>query len=178
MGDSETRSKLDELIESLPDTITQLETSIEKIDDQIDFLTNDQTGVTESMSMMTTAALAWMGAKATALNPTYSVVTSGTWGVDNLTDWCIVDPGEAPGTPLYKIYSWGEVTSAGADIPQYRRQDDFPEAYDHINHDLGTDGTYGIADKISKLGTAKTLQQTNKTKYEGFLKAYTRNRDI
>jgi hypothetical protein len=178
MGDSESRTKLDELIESLPDTITQLETSIEKIDDQIDFLTNDQTGVNESMSMMTTAASAWMFSKRDSINPTYSVITSGTWGVDNLTDWGIVNSAFPPGSPSYNVYTSGQVTSAGGDIPQYRRHEDFPEAYDHINHDLGTDGTYGIADKISKLGTAKTLQQTNKTKYEGFLKAYTRNRDI
>lgn len=52
--------------------------------------------------------------------------------------------------------------------------DYFDEAYEHLNEPLGTTGTYGINDKISKFGTAKTIQQADKAKYEALIVLYDR----
>ena len=40
----------------------------------------------------------------------------------------------------------------------------FPEAYNHINQDLGLNGTYGIKDKIQKLTVAENLTIINRNK--------------
>ena len=131
--------------------------------------------------MMTTAASGWMDVKALELDVTYNVITSGGWNITNLTDWAIVDPAEPPFSPLYVVYTDVDVTSGAttaAETQQFNRQIDFPKGIDHLNKDLGTDGTYGILDKISKLGTALTLQTTNRNKYTTFLKAYSRNASI
>lgn len=166
---------LDNLIEDIPEVITQLDAAIEKIEDQISFLQDDQTGVEHVMSMMTTAASAWMDIKAAELDAiSASAVTSGSWGISNLTDWAIV----CAGTP---IYGWGQVTSgapSAAETQQYNRQIDFPLAYDHIYHSLGTDGTYGLDAKISNLQTGKSLQESNRSAFKGFLKAYDRNNGL
>jgi hypothetical protein len=166
--------KLNDLIEDLPDTIAQLDVSLDKIGDQIEFLGEDQAGVEHVMSMMTTAASGWMYIKADELGfNKASVITSGSWGVDNLIEWAILSAG--PGT---KVFSWGEVVSgapAEIETQHYNRQLDFPEAYLHLNQDLGLDGTYGILDKIVKLEVAETLQALNRTKFTRFLKAYERN---
>ncbi len=167
---------LDDLIEDLPDTISQLDTAISNIEEQVQFLTDDKTAVEFSMSTMTSAASGWMFDKAAELGFTKSkVITSGTWSIDNLTDWAIVSAG------LDAVYGSDFVTSgapSAAETQHFNRQIDFPLAYDHINHGLATDGTYGLDDKITNLGTAKTLQESNRTAFEGFLKAYDRNNGL
>ncbi len=172
---SSNQTLLNDLIEDLPNTISQLDTAIVNIDDQISFLQDDQTGANQVMSMMTTAASAWMDLKAAELDPVLaSAATSGSWSISNLTDWAIVCAGQP-------VYSWGEVTSgapSAAETQQYNRQIDFPVAYDHINKSLATDGTYGLADKITNLGTAKTLQESNRDAYSDILKAYDRNNGV
>lgn len=163
---------LDNLIEDLPDTISQLDISISNIGDQIEFLENDKTAVERSMTIMTSAASGWMDEKAAELSPAASAITSGSWGIDNLTDWAIVSAG------LKSIYGSDQVTSgapSAAETKQYNRQIDFPLAYDHINHSLGTDGTYGLNVKISNLEAAESLQESNRAAFKGFLKAYDRN---
>lgn len=179
MSDQSNQALLQDLIDTLPDTISQLDTSIESINEQIDFLTDDSLGVSAVMSMMTTAASGWMDDKAFDLNPSYQVITSGSWGINNLIEWAIVDP--ALGLDSYIVYTDVDVTSgapSATETQQFNRQLDFPEAYDHLNHDLGIDGTYGIYDKIDKLNISLGLQTINRDKYKTFLKAYDRNKDL
>jgi hypothetical protein len=183
MGQDQTNQQLlQDLVDTLPDTISQLDTSLVKVDEQIDFLQDDLAGVEVVMSMMTTAASGWMYTKQQEYGATHKVITSGGWGISNLTDWVIVDTTVTnPNFLTYKVFSWGEVTSgapSAAETQQYNRQIDFLQAYDHIYHDNGLTGTYGINDKITNLQTAKSLQQTNKTAFEGFLKVYDRNKDL
>ncbi len=165
---------LNDLIGDLPNTISQLDTAIENIDDQITFLQDDQTGANHIMSMMTTAATVWMDVKATELHPAANVATSGSWGISNLTEWAIVTAGKP-------IYTDTDVTSgapSAGETQHYNRQIDFPLAYDHINHSLGTDGTYGLSDKATNLGTARTLQVSNREAFSAILKAYDRNNGL
>lgn len=173
---SSNQTLLDSLIDDLPNTVSQLDTAIENIEEQVAFLNDDKTAVEHVMSMMTTAASGWMFDKADELGYNRgSVRISGSWGVDNLTDW-----GIAPVYPT-TVYGSDFVTSGAPALPEtqhYNRQIDFPVAYDHINHGLATDGTYGLDDKITNLGVAQTLQESNRTAFSGFLKSYARNNGL
>ena len=181
MSDKNREAYLDNLIDTLPDTVANLDEALNGIQEQRDNLQNDWYGVSASMSMMTTAAELWMENKADELDVTYVVETSGSWGISNLTQWGITDPAAPPGGVNYNQYTDADVTSgapSATETQQYNRQIDFPEAYNHINQDLGLNGTYGIKDKIQKLTVAENLTIINRNKYAGFLKAYSRNRNI
>lgn len=65
-------------------------------------------------------------------------------------------------------------TGWDADADIITNIDYFAEAYTHLNDPLGTSGTYGINDKISKMGTAKSIQEADKAKYEDLIVLYDR----
>lgn len=170
-------SNLRDLVEALPLVIVNINKSIDNIDTTSRQLLDQQQAIEQSvMALMTSASSDWIDWKTTT---TYSGVasahTSGGYGTTNLHDWCIVSAGTHP---LYKLYSWGEVTSAGpqadnSEARQYNRQINFPNAYEHIHDDLSVDpGTYGIEDRISKLARARLLQVNNKEKYIEVAKIY------
>lgn len=166
---------LQDMIDVLPTIITNLDSGIANLTTSITGLTDEQNAIEWSMSLMTTAASAWMDIKANDLDPTYNVETSGSWSVSNLTEWAITDP--AAGLDNSVVYSDTDVTSAapsGAETKQYNRQTGFVNAYDHIHKSAGLDGTYGISAKKASLTTGKTLQQTNRTKYKQVLQIYDR----
>lgn len=179
--------ELEKLVETLPDTITQLDTQIAKIDSTVADITADQTAVGEVMSNMTTASNAWIVDKSNeilALTLVKGVTAQygGTYGVSDVDDWSILSAGYIPNDdrwPAKLVYDDTFVVSAapvsGAETRQYNRQVDFPEAYDHLTKAPGTDGTYGVNSRITSLGTAKTLAQANQTAFKTFLKAYRRN---
>lgn len=177
--DQSSQAYLDDLIVSLPITISQLDESLINIDDQRDFLYDDWFGVSASMSMMTTAASGWMYEKAAELGfNKASVQISGSWGDDNLIEWAIIDKTLGEFNVVYSDASVASGAPSATETQQYNRQLDFPAAYDHIWRDIGLNGTYGIEDKISKLTIAEDLQTINRDKYSTVLKAYSRNRDI
>lgn len=167
---------LQDMIDILPDTISNLDTGIDNLQDSIDGLTAEQNAIEWTFTLMSTASSAWMDDKANDLDPTYTVITSGGWSVSNLTEWAITDPAANPDQSV--IYSDTDVVSAappsGAETKQYNRQIGFASAYDHIHKDPGTDGTYGIAPKKTSLTTGKSLQTTNRDKYKEVLKVYER----
>ena len=94
---------LQEMVDNLPGTISNLESGITELNTSIDGLTDERNAVEWSMSLMTTAASAWMLDKANDLDPSYSVVTSGSWSVANLTEWAIINP--AVGKDQSVVYS-------------------------------------------------------------------------
>lgn len=179
--------ELEKLVETLPDTITQLDTQIAKIDSTIADITADQIAVDGVMSTMTTGATAWISVKTDeilALTLVKGVTANfgGSFGVSDVDDWSILSAGYIPNDdrwPAKLAYDDTFVVSAapvsGAETRQYNRQVDFPEAYDHLTKTPGTDGTYGVNSRITSLGTAKTLAQANQTAFKTFLKAYRRN---
>lgn len=50
----------------------------------------------------------------------------------------------------------------------------FENGYDHLNEPLGTGGTYGLNDKISKMTIGRNIQQSDKDKYESLIILYDR----
>lgn len=170
-----------DLIDTLPDTIKALDSSIENINEQIDFLTDDLVGVSAVMSIMTTGSDAWIDLKADTLSVNFEPSAFGGYGNNNLTQWHIYDSTVRPRTPLnpaYIQFDAGDVVSgapSAAETEQYNRQIDFPVGLDHMNHELDLTGTYGIVAKIDSLDTSLELQTINRDAYQGFLKAYSRN---
>lgn len=188
MGQDQTNNALiQDLVDTLPDTISQLETSRENIDEQIGFLTDDWYGVSAVMSVMATAGFEWITGIADELTSetgsAHSPSAGRSYGITNITDWIVynmewVGP-QNPDNRFYVPYSDADVTSgapSAAETMQYNRQTiDFPNAYDNIYHSNGLDGTYGILNQISNLNRSKDLQTINQVAYEGFFKAYERN---
>ena len=170
-----------DLVDTLPDTIDALDKSLENIDEQVNFLIDDLHGVSAVMSIMTTASDGWQIDKAALLSVDFIPSAFGAYGNSNLTQWHIYDSLERPRTPSnpdYVQFDSGDVVSgapSATETEQYNRQIDFPLGLDHMNHDLGLTGTYGINDKIDNLNTASALQTINRDAYKGFLKAYSRN---
>lgn len=166
---------LQDMIDVLPDTISNLDSGIANLTASIDGLTDEQNAVEWSMSLMTTAASAWMNVKRDEFHPTYNVETSGAWSIANLTEWAIVS-GDGTGDSRV-IYTDVDVTSgapSATTTQQYNRQTGFSAAYNHIHKTANLTGTYGILAKRSSLTTGKTLQETNRTKYRQVLKVYDR----
>ena len=166
---------LQEMVDALPTTVSNFSQGIIELNTSIDGLTDEQSGVEWSMSVMTTGASAWMDWKANDLDPTYTVVTSGSWSISNLTEWAITNP--AVGKDSSVVYSDADVTSASptaGETQQYNRQIGFSEAYDHIHKVNSLTGTYGIVDKKASLNTGLGLMTSNRDKYQTVLKVYDR----
>ena len=165
-----------EIVDVLPDTISNLNTGIDELNISIDGLIDEKSAIEWSMSVMTTGASAWMDWKANDLNPAYTVETSGSWSVCNLTEWAIVDLTANRNNSV--IYSDTDVTSASpptlAETQQYNRQTGFPESYDHIHKVNSLTGTYGIDARKSGLNTGLSLMEDNRDKYKTVLKVYDR----
>jgi len=166
---------LQEMVDELPKTVSNLSQGIVELNTSIDGLTDEQNGVEWSMSVMTTGASAWLDWKANDLNPTYTVVTSGSWSTSNLTEWAIINP--AVGKDSSVVYSDTDVTSASptaAETQQFNRQAGFSAAYDHIHKVNSLTGTYGIVAKKASLTTGLGLMTDNRDKYQTVLKVYDR----
>jgi hypothetical protein len=52
--------------------------------------------------------------------------------------------------------------------------DYFDKSWHHLNDPLGTDGTYGLNDKIDKIGAGKSIQEADKSEYETLVVLYDR----
>ena len=172
-------SNLRDLVSDLPGVIENLQTSITNIDGVLTILGQQKNAVeNDVMGIMTSASDDWGAWKANDLNPTYSFVTSGSYGTTNITEWAIVDPVQPSQGVNYVIYTSAMVTSAGpaadsSEARQYDRQIEFVNAYEHVNDAVGiSPGTYGIDEKISALTDGKTLAQNNEAKYTEVLKIY------
>lgn len=160
--------------QELPTVTKNLRAAIDNIDatkvavqEQIDALEN------QVMSAMASASIVWIREKAYSLSPTYSFITSGTFGIDNVTDWGIFDPNVDTGRPYYNVFLDTDVTSGSPvleETKQYNRQIEFPIVYDHIHHTTGLDGSYGLLDKLSSMDDGKALTLANETQYTGILK--------
>jgi len=125
------------------------------------------------MAAMVSASTIWIINKKNSLNPTWSYAISGTYGVDNVTDWGIFDPSKRKSDPLYNRYLDTQVTSGSPALPetqQYNRQIEFPIVYDQIHHVSGMDGTYGIDDAISSLDDGATVTVANAAQSNKVLK--------
>jgi hypothetical protein len=172
------KNTLMSMSQELPTVTDNLRTSIDNIDatkeaiqEQIDAL-EDQV-----MAAMASASIVWIANKRTALNPSYSYMTSGAFGTLNVTQWGIYDPTKLPGSPLRNVYTDVNVTSAGyanptatAETEQYNRQIEFPIVYDHIHHVTGLTGSYGLQEKLDALDDGRSLTLANEEQYTAILK--------
>lgn len=170
-------SNLRDLVSDLPGVIEKLQTSISNIDDALTTLGEQKDAVEDDvMGIMTSASDEWGAWKANALNPTYTFVTSGSYGTTNITQWAITNPAVTKNQSV--VYTSAMVTSAGpaadnTEARQYDRQIEFVNSYEHVNDAVGVSpGTYGIDEKISALTDGKTLAQNNEAKYTEVLKIY------
>lgn len=175
MSDYET---LQNMINVLPDTITNLNSGIDNLNTSIDGLTDERNAVEYTMTVMTTAASGWMDWKRDDLDPLYpdvtlTINTTGGWSESNLTGWNIWNSA-GPSA----VYTSSDVTSAYpascGETRQYNRQLDFSEAYGHIHKVTDLNGTYGIAAKKASLIKGRGLQVKNRDKYKAVLKSYSR----
>ena len=164
-----------EIVDVLPDTISNLNTGLIELNTSIDGLTDEKSAIEWSMSLMTTGSDWYLDYLVGIYGGT--VVTSGSYGTTNVTEWAIVDTGAPPGGVNYVIFSDTDVTSGSPSYmtQQYNRQIGFPEAYDHIHrtNDLAY-GTYGIDARKDGLDTGKDLMILNRDKYATVLKVYDR----
>ena len=164
-----------EIVDVLPDTISNLNSGIIELNTSIDGLTDEKAAVEWSMSVMTTGSDWYLDYRAGVYGGT--VITSGAYGVENVTEWAIVDVGKPPGGIHYVIFSDTDVTSGSPSYmtQQYNRQIGFTEAHDHIHrtNDLAY-GTYGIDARKSGLNTGMGLMELNRDKYATVLKVYDR----
>ena len=165
-----------EIVDALPDTIGNLRTGITELNTSIDGLTDEQSAIEWSMSVMTTGASAWIEWKTQDLGPTYVPVLSGGWSVDNLTEWAIVDPFANQVNSV--VFSDTDVVSASPptldETQQYNRQIGFDEAYWHIHKVNSLTGTYGIVARKTGLTTGLGLMEKNRDKYEAVYSVYDR----
>ncbi len=174
-GDQEV---LKQIVTNLPDTIQNLNISIDGLTDTIADLGSQQAALEiEVMGPMTSASNDWGIALQAGSYPSYTRITSGTYGVDNITDWGIVNTAVPKSNPGYNQFKSNAVTSAGPaedndEAAQYNRQQQFPEVYTHIHDSLSSTKSYGIEDRATKLGTALTLQTGNEAKMTTVLKIY------
>jgi hypothetical protein len=100
----------------------------------------------------------------------HGIVSSSTYDAVNL--WTTVsmdDPNsdDFSGTAasVFKVVYEFEGTGWDSDADIIANEAIFQESYAHINDEIGTDGTYGIDDKLSKLALAKSVLNNDKTKY-------------
>ena len=167
---------LQEMVDALPTTIDNMNSGITELNTAISGLTDEKNAIEWSFSLMTTAASAWLDWKANDLNPTYTVTTSGDYGIKNLHEWGIVNPAANKDQSL--VYSDTDVTSASPptlpETKQYNRQTGFVEGYEHIHKENDLTGTYGIDARKSGLDTGLGLMGYNRNKYKNVLKVYDR----
>lgn len=172
------------LVEELPLVIVNLNIAINKIDETTRTLLDQQQALEGAVfDLMISAASGFMADKATSLDVTYTVITSGDWGDygtsdGNLTEWSIINPVAGQSGENRVVYQGTDVTSAGpqadnSEARQYDRQGEWTPTYEHINDPLGvTPGTYGIVEKITALERGRELQVNNEAKYTEVLKIY------
>lgn len=164
-----------EILDVLPDTISNLDSGIYELNTSIDGLTDEKSSIEWGMSVMTSASDWYLDWWSNVYGGT--VMTSGDYGVTNVTEWAIVDTSKPSGGWDYVVYSDTDVTSGSPGsylTEQYNRQIGFPDAYDHIYKTNGLDGTYGIDARKSGLNTGKGLMEDNRDFYSTVLKVYDR----
>ena len=163
-----------EIVDVLPDTVRNLTTGTYELNTSINALTDEQSAIEWSMSVMTTGSDWYLDYRAGVYGGT--VITSGAYGVENVTEWAIVDPTKPPGSVNYVIYSDTDVTSGSPSYTtkQYNRQIGFPVAYDHIHKVNSLTGTYGIAARKTGLNTGLGLMEKNRDKYQEAFRVYDR----
>lgn len=168
---------LQEMVDALPSLLDGLNAGIVNLNTSIDSLTDEKSAVQWTQTVMTTGASAWMEWKKDDINSSYTVKTSGSYGVDNLIQWAIVDTNWG-GSGRYVYYTSSRVVSASpptlSETQQYNRQVAYPHTYDHIHKVNSLTGTYGIDAKKSNLTTGLGLMTANRNKYEHLLSAYDR----
>jgi len=167
---------LQEMVDALPSLLDGLNAGIVNLNTSIDSLTDEKSAVEWTQTVMTTGASAWMAQKRDDINPLYTVKVSGSYGIDNLHQWAIVDPNWGGGRYVY--YSGSMVVSASPttlpETQQYNRQVAFPHTYTHIHKVNSLTGTYGIDAKKTNLTTGLGLMEANRDKYEHLYSAYDR----
>lgn len=69
------------------------------------------------------------------------------------------------------VYEYGG-TGWDSDSDIIENEAIFQESYSHLNDEISTSGTYGIDDKLAKLSTAKSVLNSDKTKYTDAITYY------
>lgn len=98
------------------------------------------------------------------------IILSSTYNEFTGKTTIIFEPGIALPNPIEEVkrivYEYeGTNWDSDEDIINYITSWDF--GHDYLHRDLGTDGTYGILDMISKLGIARGVLVNNRNKMEG-----------
>lgn len=172
-------TKLREMVSEYPDTIEDLEDSIDSLSTLVTGLSAERAAIENIvLSALVSASDAYLAQKAldltgvSCVDISCSVCTSGGYGDSNITEWAIVSGG--CGGMHNVVWTDTDVSSSGesADAAQYERQQDFAEAYDHIHASLGVNGTYGIQENINNLITGRSILTNNKDKIEDVLAIY------
>ena len=163
-----------EIVDALPDTFSNLTTGTYELNTSINGLTDEQSAIEWAMSVMTTGSDWYLDYRAGIFGGT--VVTSGAYGVSNVTEWAIVDTSKPEGSVNYVIYSDTDVISGSPSYTtkQYNRQIGFAEAYDHIHKVNSLTGTYGIDARKTGLTTGLGLMEANRDKYQAVFRVYDR----
>ena len=98
-------------------------------------------------------------------------------GIETTTVTLAVDATQELTSGLSAVYElmyeylgtgWDSDTDIVANI------DYFVDAWHHLNDPLSTNGTYGLNDKIAKIGVGKSVQQADKAEFESLIVLYDR----
>lgn len=173
-----TKVKLSEMVTTYNEEISAAERQITALTVLTDDLTEQKQAIENIvLSALTSASDIYLNNQVTNFQtsggyPFATKITSGGYGTSNLTEWKIYS-GNTPPFPSGAVILKSDSPSASQ--AQKDRQDDFEEAYGHINDDIdvGT-GTYGILAKRSNLNTGKSVLTKNKNKLETVVEIYER----
>lgn len=93
----------------------------------------------------------------------YTSVDSSEYDAENdITTITLIDEVLTENSFSIWEYIYSYIEGDDTTIDTYKEQWDF--AYDYINHEFGSNGTYGTKANISQLNSAKTLLEANRTK--------------
>jgi len=156
---SDYSDKLREMINAVDDQVDAIDKNIEQVDAQIEEKQSQQDAIQQGMmDPLVGDMTARLMIKMVQYDGDY-IVYGPDFNVTNITDWQIFD------SSAFVVYEFEGINwDNDAQIIEYAQQWEW--ALDYIEQPLGTGGSYGTEDMISKLQSAKTLLQANKNKLE------------
>lgn len=179
-------TKLQEMVDSYPDQIQQMEDSITELTAIAADLQEQREAIENVvLAQATTDSDAYLEAKKIELGGD-NIVKGASYGVSDIINWkiqkttttTIPNPTPPPAfitVPTTVTLLQGsdlDGTGSQADQDQYERQNDFVEAYDHIWKAVDETGTYGIKGTRDNVNTGKGIVEINKAKIEDVLDVY------